>query len=337
MRRKILFSAITFALFFGSFEILLRLSGFEMNVGVERMEFTFPLDDYNTNPRQPFLVRDEQLFWRPRPGAMEHNSRGFYGPEFQVDKKPGVFRIVCMGDSCTHFGPNSYPDLLRIYLDEIAPGKFEVINAAVIGYTSFQGRRLFESEVLKWSPDLVTVYYGWNDHWLARGLQDKEQSASSSSALDSLYGLRIVQLAAFLLGGIGNENTTFKRVEPDDYRDNLTQIGQQCESREIDVWYFTAPHAFDLGIPPYLATSGEVADVRTLIPLHQSYNQIVRKVAEKGDAELIDLESEMDGMSKLELFMEDNIHLSEGGRFYVTRRIIETLQATGVLEESPTP
>ena len=164
--RKILFSGITVLLIFGSIELLLRLAGFRVNLSVERMEFTFPIDDYNSSAPQPFLVRDEALFWRPKAGVMEHNSHGFYGPEFNVEKKSGVFRIVCLGDSCTHFGPDSYPDMLRVYLDEMAPGKFEVINAGVIGYTSFQGRRLLESEVLDWSPDLVTVYFGWNDHWL---------------------------------------------------------------------------------------------------------------------------------------------------------------------------
>lgn len=335
LRRKILYSGITLMLVFGTFELLLRVAGFEVNPSVERMEFTFPIDDYNKSAPQPFLVRDDNLFWRPKAGVMDHNSHGFYGPEFDIEKKPGVFRIVCLGDSCTHFGPDTYPDMLRVYLDEVAPGKFEVINAGVIGYTSFQGLRLLESEVLNWSPDLVTVYFGWNDHWLARGRQDKNQDAESSAVMDALYGFRVVQLAAFAVGGLGSGGDGAMRVQPDDYRENLTRIGQLADSRDVDVWYFTAPHAFDLGIPPYLRQSGEVADAGSLIPLHQSYNQIVREVADARGATLVDLASEMDQMQKPELFLDDHIHLSRGGRFYVTRRIIEMLQSTGVLSDAP--
>ncbi|WP_161604527.1 SGNH/GDSL hydrolase family protein [Roseiconus nitratireducens] len=328
-------SAITVLLFFGSIELLLRLSGFRANLNVERMAFTFPIDDYNKSAPQPFLVRDDTLFWRPRAGVMDHNSHGFYGPEFNVEKQPGVFRIVCLGDSCTHFGPDSYPDMLRVYLDEMAPGQFEVINAGVIGYTSFQGRRLLESEVLNWSPDLVTVYFGWNDHWLARGRQDKNQNAETSAVVDALRELRVVQLTAFALGGVTSDDRNVMRVEPDDYRQNLARICQECESRDVAVWYFTAPHAFDLGIPPYLTQSGEVADAGSLVPLHQSYNQIVREVANACGAPLVDLASEMDGMNKQQLFIDDHIHLSQGGKLYVTKRIIQMLESTGTLADDP--
>ena len=336
LRRKVLFSAIMLVLFFGSVEILLRLAGFQLVQNVENMEFTFPIDDYNKSAPQPFLVRDDTLFWRPKAGVMDHNSLGFYGPDFEIQKKPGVFRIVCLGDSCTHFGPVTYADMLRVYLDETAPGKFEVINAGVIGYTSFQGRRLLESEVMKWSPDLVTVYFGWNDHWLARGREDKNQSAAASGAMDFLSGIRVVQLTAFLMGRLKVEDGAAKRVELPDYRENLTSIARQCESNGVAVCFITAPHAFDLGIPPYLLESGEISDSESLIPMHQSYNQAVREVAVANNASLVDLAAEMDKMDKQTLFIEDHIHLSRGGRFYVTKRLIETLQSAGLLNEAAT-
>ncbi|MCC9642467.1 GDSL-type esterase/lipase family protein [Rhodopirellula sp. JC740] len=335
LRRKILFSVIPVLLFFGVLEGMLRLVGFQANQGVERMEFTFPIDDYNESAPQPFLVRDETLFWRPKAGVMDHNSKGFYGPEFETEKKTSVFRIVCLGDSCTHFGPDSYPDMLRIYLDETAPGKFEVINAGVIGYTSFQGRRLLESEVLKWSPDLVTVYFGWNDHWLARGRQDKDQNVETSVVMNALQGFRVIQFASYTLGGLSSQTGQAKRVELDDYRENLAHIATQCQSQNIATWYITAPHAFDLGIPPYLVKSGEISDQRSLIPMHRSYNQVVREVAQTKEATLIDLAGEMDRMNKQELFIDDHIHLSRTGKFYLTKRIIETLETNNILAERP--
>ncbi len=81
------------------------------------------------------------------------------------------------------------------------------------------------------------------------------------------------------IGGLRSKNRNVMRVEPEDYRANLDHIGEQCELLGIAVWYFTAPHAFDRGIPPYLIQSGEIADEQSLIPLHQSYNPTVREVA----------------------------------------------------------
>ena len=333
LRRKLGFSVLTVLLFFIGLEAALRLIGFKVDMNVERMEFTFPIDDYNQNSPQPFLERDEVLFWKPRAGVLGHNSHGFYGPEFSLQKPQGVFRIVCIGDSCTHFGPNSYPDILRAYLDKQAPGQFEVINAGVIGYTSHQGMTLLENEVFKWSPDLVTVYFGWNDHWLAHGLEDKEQTGTQPSGFVNLLdSLRLFQLARMLRSGTGTERIAKMRVEPDDYRKNLLRIGELCRQQGIETWYITAPHALDIGIPPYLLTSGEILDPNDLIPLHQKYNAVVRAVGEQQKVPVIDLEAELDQLDKSQLFIDDHIHLSQQGRLYVAQRLVQTLGQRGVLQ-----
>ena len=334
LRRKVLFSLITVVLFFATAEILLRLGGLQLDQRVEKMQFTFPIDDYNSNQPQPFLKRDPQLFWKPTPNVLDHNSQGFYGPEFSIEKPAGKFRIVCLGDSCTHFGPETYPDMLRAILEKKAPGKFEVINAGVIGYTSFQGRRLWETKVSDWSPDLVTVYFGWNDHWLSIGLEDKEQIASEpSTAMRWLGSSRVFQFARWLKSGTGTRSSRM-RVELPDYKDNLTTIQSQCKSKAVKTIFLTAPHAFNLGIPPYLLTSGEIANPDDLIPLHNQYNAAVREVAKATQSTLLDTAQEMESMNKQELFIEDHIHLSESGRAYVANRLMETLEQQGILKQS---
>ena len=330
--KKMLFGFVATVLFFGIIEGALRLVGFQADARVERMEFSFPVDDYNKSAPQRYLERDEQLFWKPIPGALGHNSKGFYGPEFQIAKPDGVFRIVCLGDSCTHFGPISYPDILRGLLERLAPGEFEVINASCIGYTSFQGRTLLEKQVLDWSPNLITVYFGWNDHWLARGLEDRKQQASQlgdeAMMLDSL---RMIQL----LRMIKSKRTTHEeimRVPLTEYEKNLMAMSEQSSAKGADTWFITAPHALDLGIPPYLVSSGEVSSLDGLIPMHQAYNQTVRDVAKQQHAGLIDLERETDTMNKLGLFIEDHIHLSENGKILVANRLIEMLRSRGILK-----
>ena len=331
--RKLLFALATVTLFFVVVEGLLRVAGIQIVSDVEEMEFTFPIDDYNNSAPEPFLRRDPELFWTPRPGVAGHNSLGFIGPEFSPEKPDDVFRIVCIGDSCTHFGPQSYPEILQQLLDQarnsetpnsgaLNDRKVEVINAGVIGYTSYQGLTLMRSKVANWQPDLVTVYFGWNDHWLARGLEDNQQTNNSPGTASRMLGsLRSVQLARMLTGGLTADGQPKPRVALTDYRSNLTEIANLCRSLKCQCWFITAPHAMDLSIPDYLMTSGEVADPSQLIPLHQSYNAAVREVAERTASSLIDLESSIDALPKQSLFLEDHIHFTLAGRRYAAEQI----------------
>ena len=329
--RKVLFSAVTLLAFYSLCEVGLRVTGFSTGSDVETMAFTFPIDDYNNNSPQPFLQRDPNLFWRPIPGVLGHNSHGYFGPEFEVEKPANTFRIVCMGDSCTHFGPTSYPDMLRSFLDQQAPGKFEVINAGVIGFTSHQGRVLLESEIESLRPDLVTIYYGWNDHWLARGFPDRDQQVPGWWA-SQINRLRTVQFAQMVLRGGSGSTGNLKRVELDDYENNLLLMSQRCHAIGASVCFLTAPHALDLGIPPYLLTSGEVLRVNSLIPMHQRYNQVVRSIAQRQKDCLIDLETMMDEMDKRRLFVDDHIHLTDFGKQIVAKEIADRLVEMQVLE-----
>ena len=327
--RKVMFALATVVLFFIVVEGLLRAAGFQVVSDVEQMEFTFPIDDYNNNAPEPFLRRDPELFWTPRPGVLGHNSQGLYGPEFSPEKPQGVFRIVCIGDSCTHFGPHSYPEILQQMLaDRIGDRKVEVINAGVIGYTSYQGLMMMRSRVRNWQPDLVTVYFGWNDHWLARGLEDKNQSGDAGGEMSGLLDdLRCVQLARMLTGGLKNDGETKVRVALSDYRANLTEIANLADSISSECWFITAPHAMDLSIPDYLMTSGEVNDPSKLIPMHQNYNSVVREVAGQTGSSLIDLESKMDAIPKQPLFVDDHIHLTLEGREFAAKQIAEALES----------
>ena len=113
------------------------------------------------------------------------NARGYRTPEFAREKAPGALRIACVGDSWT-FGMNvdqerTYPS--RLAADLGAGGaNVEVLNFGVLGYSSFQGRRLLESRVLELRPDIVVVGFGMNDSEVA-GYRDRDMVATSSPAL----------------------------------------------------------------------------------------------------------------------------------------------------------
>ena len=93
------------------------------------------------------------------------NSLGLRGPEPSAD---GALRILAAGDSCT-WGwqvkeEQSYPSLLGRMLGDIAvQNTYEVINAGVPGYTSFQGLEYVRERGLALKPAVLLVSYGFND------------------------------------------------------------------------------------------------------------------------------------------------------------------------------
>lgn len=105
------------------------------------------------------------------------NSMGFRDIPF-TSKRPGTFRIICIGDSWT-FGANvgqdqAYPQRLRSLLHREFPGaNLEVFNMGVPGYSSYQGLLLLKTKALEMQPDVVVIGFGMNDA-IPAGYRDKE-------------------------------------------------------------------------------------------------------------------------------------------------------------------
>jgi lysophospholipase L1-like esterase len=115
---------------------------------------------------------------------MRTNSLGYRGPEFSIDKPPGRFRILFMGDSCVYgFGlreEDSIPRQVERLLAARGLGEgLDVINLAVPGYTSFQGRRQAENLFDRMKPDAVVIGFGFNDSTV-RNHSEAEVQASLS-------------------------------------------------------------------------------------------------------------------------------------------------------------
>ena len=120
------------------------------------------------------------------------NGLGFRGPEPAATRPPK--RIVCMGASPT-FGwgvgdEDAYPAQLQRRLDPSAR-EVEVLNAAVIGYSSHQGRLLLERSVLPLQPDVVTVSYLANEPAAHRFFRIKWNIVFQNNAIDPIHIGRI--------------------------------------------------------------------------------------------------------------------------------------------------
>jgi lysophospholipase L1-like esterase len=124
-----------------------------------------------------FYLSDPVLGQRLAPGydgwfagvAVHINSLGFRDArDYALDKAPGTFRILVLGDSVT-FGhgalsETTYPYLLEQRLREWRPAvDWQVWNLGVPGYNTTQELKYLERVGPRYQPDLVIVGFYEND------------------------------------------------------------------------------------------------------------------------------------------------------------------------------
>jgi len=118
---------------------------------------------------------------------IEINGQGFRRrTETSLAKPKNTFRIFLMGGSAAH-GISSAPPypVVHLYQNETIDAQlekllkqkhpktnFEVINAAVTGYETYQHTAYILSELLDYSPDLVIFFDGNNDHFINNPLYE---------------------------------------------------------------------------------------------------------------------------------------------------------------------
>ncbi|HQQ62179.1 MAG TPA: SGNH/GDSL hydrolase family protein [Pseudomonadales bacterium] len=101
-------------------------------------------------------------------GENRHNTLGFRGDDFPLQKPAGEYRIVCIGGSTTYTSEvknyhDSYPAVLEKKLHEQGFTQVRVINAGVGGWHSWESLINFQFRLLDLQPDLIVVYEGIND------------------------------------------------------------------------------------------------------------------------------------------------------------------------------
>ena len=261
-KKRLVFSAAFLLIILGSAELALRVHdfGFYFNYKADLLGLPL-LDLHHLRRHQNRQVEfDPHLFWRFKPNqTLDHpelylkpvriNSRGFRGRDWEDEKPAGVFRVACLGDSTT-FGwsvgeDETYPAQLQRLLDaECGPGRFEVLNLGVTGYTSLQGRELMLRHAAEWEPDFVVFAFGPNDRLpalnsdldhLEQGTWDKSRTGLVLHR-SQLYKL-LVSLAVYLerrREGLSLDPATFiprlkRKVSPSEFADNAAAVKAACD------------------------------------------------------------------------------------------------------------
>ncbi|HYV56078.1 MAG TPA: GDSL-type esterase/lipase family protein [Candidatus Nitrosopolaris sp.] len=118
----------------------------------------------------PYLLRpgiEATVFGTP----VRVNRLGLRGPEAERHPRPGVHRVLVLGDSVV-FGQGvtedaAFPAQLERQLNAANAGVYEVLNAGVPGYDALAEARLLETFGLALAPEIVVVGTSLNDYDVA--------------------------------------------------------------------------------------------------------------------------------------------------------------------------
>ncbi len=237
-RKRTIFIVIALLCVFAVSEIILSFI-LKDAPSVDRLRF-------NLNPlaNKELYLYDPVLFWRLRPGAVDEgakiNAQGMRGVAAKKKRTPGVTRILLLGDSVVYGFKLDDRDGIAANLRRILgkEGAVEVINAGVVGYSSFQVMNYFRQELSAFKPDIVVTYVGNNDWLESPTFQDKKQPVLIGPVGKSWHVLRRLALYRALrmcLGksglferGAKSADSHVRRVTPDDYQYNLRMIQKEA-------------------------------------------------------------------------------------------------------------
>jgi lysophospholipase L1-like esterase len=235
--------------------------------------------------------------------AFSTNALGMRGPQLRDD---GSTRILAMGDSCTwgwHVGQNeSYPaDLQRLLDEKIGVGRYQVLNAGVPGYTSYQTLVALQEKGLPLDPAIVLVGTGFNDHFTSGDVVEQIEASRRWMPLllaDDFFLTESVlyRWGRWRLSG-GSQPDRGVRVTPRNYAQNLREMIRLSRERGahvllLDFWHPTDPLPKYRIVPPWVAKELDVPMIAyrgpqldVVHPTAEGYQRLASQIADRVEAE----------------------------------------------------
>jgi len=290
-------------------------------------------------------LEDHSLFWDPNniikiPTDEYRLENEFRGKKVSAKKSTNVYRIICLGGSFTYGWPYNdnpsiaYPAVLERLLNSSVDleKRYEVINAGIGGYTSYQALFYFKNRLYKLKPDLVTVCFGANDrnnnYEIGVFCSDREYyeglaSLSKNKLLfkikSFLNNLRVYALMEKVVFSIKKVFIKPKqRVSPQEFRDNLEEFINLAKIYNFKLLFIIEPHR-------------NLNKFEEEIKVDPYYN-IMYKLA-KENSEWLKL---VDTISLVRMYKDDDIfydvmHLNPIGHKIVAQLILYVLQKSDFL------
>jgi lysophospholipase L1-like esterase len=217
-------------------------------------KFQFPV---NPHTADPFLA------WKNRPNLTQEpyltTSHGIYSPrEIPYERDGKRYRLLILGDSSTAgLGIDRQSDTWPQVAQRLLGEEVEVVNAAVIGYSTEQTRAALLREYYKYKPDGVLFYLGNNDGFGSsvpdRRLLDVTQAGKSWLARAENWLVDHWATYVFLKAvakyvnqvafdaDLGDEALKLPRVPLPEFRENMQAMIGWAEGAGADVYLLIPP------------------------------------------------------------------------------------------------
>ncbi|MCD4783259.1 MAG: hypothetical protein K8T10_05425 [Candidatus Eremiobacteraeota bacterium] len=251
------------------------------------------------------------------------SKKGLRYEEFEAEKMPGEFRFLVIGDSsafgCGIPDEKRFSDILQDKLQERYPGKkIRVINAALEGYSIYQGRTSYDLRLKKYSPDYLII--GFNNDSSPEGIKDESRTPPKN--LRTLFNL-LYKSNTFLfikkqtaivkekylsksLEKMGFPDETKWRVPGKDIRTHYNHLIDDVKKRGGGVIILSMP------LPEN--------EYNSQFPVLR-YREIIREIAKNTDSIFIDFYGEWRAGPDNDSFFFDNMHPNIKGH----KRIVEEI------------
>jgi lysophospholipase L1-like esterase len=306
---RLLLAAMGVLLALGTAEAALRVARFHFDLR-PALHFGWPdatalQDAYDSDPDLVWVTRDYRE--RLREARRMHPA------------------IVFMGDSCTEFG--SYPAKTLTSLEAAGSPLATGIKLGVGGWSTEQGLEQLRRDVIPLHPKVVTLYYGWNDHWLAMGLTDPE-IASADRLMGLAHVSRVAQLWLKVETIIAARRVPApNRVPLPRFEDNLRSLVTEARAASIVPVLITAPSNHVAGHEPAYLAKRHVRTLADVVPLHNAYAAATRRIARETGAPLCDAAAAFAALPQPhdDYFQKDGIHLTDRGDAVMARELTACL------------
>jgi lysophospholipase L1-like esterase len=262
-----------------------------------------------------FFIFDKDLFWREPEGVPDqiHLGNHFVRVGDVFPSKERRLRILCLGDSCTRLSRTNQPFSVRLQA-ALGPNA-EVFNASLPGYTSHQGLAWLNKQLLASKPDVVVVYFGWNDHWRSWGLPDHAYARSLSFSSSRLLNLVRPRPAIPPI-----------RLLPDEYRENLNEMARLITGQGGKMVLVLAPHNINRENTAHYRKNGNITEGDDPKALHLTYLEIARDAGTQPGVRMYDAAAQFAAIAEPRLILQrDGIHPTDPGHQILARSLADDI------------
>ena len=282
------------------------------------------LDFYNLKTSGDELIPNQST------DSITINTLGFRGAEFFTVKPLDTYRIFMVGGS-TMFGAGATSDKTTIpgYLQQLLNEKdfgfdIDVINSGIQGADSYAELKLIEQKLVRFSPDLVIIYDGWNDlranntpmevkeNWETICKFGKENDFDTIITLQPIagFGNKVLTKQELKYAHTGEGYTNNPLIESSsiyqDYAKNLSEI-KTCTKT------FDLRDVFDTETGPIYWDQGHVSDRGNSIVAKSLFDTVFSIVSENYGFSIFETEKDIQKTSSV---------LYDGREFVVTVELL---------------